>query len=146
MKKREDTCRSFLLVNKIRVKSMYKLYMQCTVLRSISYLGCEIPHAQGKRNPSKTVGVAREHQRADTLKPYSLKPSQSNHTRTTALCNSMKLSHDCGATQDGQNNTLEGINSRITEAEEWRNDCHITKYRKKNEKKKKKKKKKKTTA
>ena len=31
----------------------------------------EIPHVQGKRNPSKTVGVARGHQRADTLKPYS---------------------------------------------------------------------------
>ena len=29
----------------------------------------EIPHVQGKRNPSKMVGVAREHQRADTLKP-----------------------------------------------------------------------------
>ena len=29
----------------------------------------EIPHVQGKRNPSKTVGVARWHQRADTLKP-----------------------------------------------------------------------------
>ena len=28
-----------------------------------------IPHVQGKRNPSKTVGVARRHQRADTLKP-----------------------------------------------------------------------------
>ena len=28
----------------------------------------EIPHAQGKRNPSKMVGVARGHQRADTLK------------------------------------------------------------------------------
>ena len=28
-----------------------------------------IPHAQGKRNPSKTVGVARGHQRSDTLKP-----------------------------------------------------------------------------
>ena len=35
---------------------------------------------QGKRNPSKTVGVARGHQRADTLKPYSQKTSQSNHT------------------------------------------------------------------
>ena len=53
----------------------------------------QIPHAQGKRNPSKTVGVARWHQRADTLKPYSQKTSQSNHTRTTALSNSMKLSH-----------------------------------------------------
>ena len=48
------------------------------------------------------VGVARGHQRADTLKPYSQKTSQSNHTRTTALSNSMKPSHACGATQDGQ--------------------------------------------
>ena len=29
----------------------------------------EIPHIRGKRNTSKTVGVAREHQRADTLNP-----------------------------------------------------------------------------
>ena len=29
----------------------------------------EIPHVQGKRNPSKTVGVARGHQKADTLTP-----------------------------------------------------------------------------
>ena len=28
----------------------------------------EIALVQGKRNPSKTVGVARGHQRADTLK------------------------------------------------------------------------------
>ena len=62
----------------------------------------EIPHAQGKRNPSKMVGVARRHQRADTLKPYSQKTSQSNHTRTTALSNSMKLSHAYGASQDRQ--------------------------------------------
>ena len=62
----------------------------------------EIPHTQGKRNPSKMVGVARGHQRADTLKPYSQKTSQSNHTRTTALSNSMKLSHARGATQDGR--------------------------------------------
>ena len=48
------------------------------------------------------VGVARGPQRADTLKPYSQKTSQSNHTRTTALSNSMKPSHACGATQDGQ--------------------------------------------
>ena len=60
----------------------------------------EISHAQGKRNPSMLVGVARGHQRADTLKPYSQKTSQSNHTRTTALFNSMKLSHVHGATQD----------------------------------------------
>ena len=62
----------------------------------------EIPHAQGKRNPSKMVGVSRGRQRADTLKPYSQKTSQSNHTRTTALSNSTKLSHACGATQDGR--------------------------------------------
>ena len=47
------------------------------------------------------VGVARGHQRADILKPYSQKTSQSNHTRTTALSNSMKTSHAYGATQDG---------------------------------------------
>ena len=61
----------------------------------------EIPHGQGNRNPSKMVGVARGHQRADTLKPYSQKTSQSNHTRTTASSNSMKPIHACGATQDG---------------------------------------------
>ena len=54
----------------------------------------EIPHAQGKRYLSKRVGVARGHQKADTLKPYSQKTSQSNHTRTTALSNSMKLTQD----------------------------------------------------
>ena len=62
----------------------------------------EIPHDQDKRNPSKMVGVTRGHQRADTLKPYSQKSSQSNHTRTTALSKSMKLSHASGATRDGQ--------------------------------------------
>ena len=39
----------------------------------------KIPHVQGKRNPSKTVGVERGHQKADTLKPYSQKTSQSDH-------------------------------------------------------------------
>ena len=65
----------------------------CTLLE-------EIPQAQGKRNPSKTVGVATGHQREDTLKSYSQKTSQSNHNRTTALSNSMKLSHARGASQD----------------------------------------------
>ena len=46
------------------------------------------------------VGIARGHQRADTLKPYSQKTSQYYHTRTTALSNSMKPSHACRATQD----------------------------------------------
>ena len=50
----------------------------------------------------RMVGVARGHQRADILKPYSQKTSQSNHTRTTALSNSMKLSHVHGATQVGR--------------------------------------------
>ena len=69
----------------------------------LCWSSCEkIPHTQGKRNPSKMVGVARGHQKADTLKPYSQKTSQSNHTRTTALSNSMKLSHTRGATQDGR--------------------------------------------
>ena len=45
----------------------------------------EIPHAQGKRNPSKMVSVARGHQRADTQKPYSQKTSQSNHTTQPCL-------------------------------------------------------------
>ena len=40
----------------------------------------EIPHVQGKRNPSKMGGVARGHKRADTLKPQSQKTSQSDHT------------------------------------------------------------------
>ena len=62
----------------------------------------EIPHVQGKRNPSKMVGVARGHQRADTLKPYSQKTSQTNHARTAALSSSMKQSHAPGATQDGR--------------------------------------------
>ena len=70
----------------------------CTLLESRE----EMPHVQGNRNPSKMVGVARGHQRADTLKPYSQKTSQSNHTRTTALSNSMKLSHAREATQNGR--------------------------------------------
>ena len=61
-----------------------------------------LAHAQRKRNPSKRVSVARRHQRADTLKPYSQKTSQSNYTRTTALANAMKPNHACGTTQDGQ--------------------------------------------
>ena len=62
----------------------------------------EITHAQCKRNPSKKVGVARGHQRTDTLKPYLEKTSQSNHTRTTAFSNSVKLRHALGANQDGR--------------------------------------------
>ena len=86
--------------------------------------GCgeEIPLVQGKEQRLRFAGAAMKrypmpkvrqprvrwlvlqerHQRADTLKPYSQKTSQSNHTRTTALSNSMKLSHARGATQDGR--------------------------------------------
>ena len=46
--------------------------------------------------------VARRHQKADKLKPYSQKTGQSNHTRITALSNSMKPSHARGATQEGR--------------------------------------------
>ena len=72
-------------------------------MAALCWISCEeVPHVQGKTNPSKMVDVARGHQRADTLKPYSQKTNQSNHTRTTALSNSMKLSHARGATRDGQ--------------------------------------------
>ena len=52
----------------------------------------ETPHIQGERNPNKTVGVASTHQRADTLKPYSQKTSQSNHTRITVQFSSVAQS------------------------------------------------------
>ena len=48
------------------------------------------------------VDVARGHQRADILKSYSQKTSQSNHTRTKALSNSVKLNHARRATLDGR--------------------------------------------
>ena len=40
----------------------------------------EIPYIQGKRNPSKTVGAEKGHQRADKLKPQSQTTGQSDHT------------------------------------------------------------------
>ena len=46
----------------------------------------EIPYVQGKRNPNKTVGVARGHQREDTLNRNHRKLANLN-TRTTALSN-----------------------------------------------------------
>ena len=60
-----------------------------------------LPYAQGKRNATKMVGVARGHQRADTLKPYSQKTSQSNHIRTTA-CLTQSNQAMPPATQDGR--------------------------------------------
>ena len=60
----------------------------------------EIPHVQGKRNPSKIVGIERGHERADRLKPQSQTTGQSDHI-TTDLSNSMKLSHARGARPHG---------------------------------------------
>ena len=53
----------------------------------------------GKRNPSKMVGVSRSI-RGQTHKPNHKKLANLI-TQTTALPNSMKLSHACRATQDG---------------------------------------------
>ena len=39
----------------------------------------EIPHVQGKRNPTKMVGAERGYQKADRLKPQSQKTRQSDH-------------------------------------------------------------------
>ena len=39
----------------------------------------EIPHIQGKRNPSRIVGTERGHQKADKWKPQSQTTSQSDH-------------------------------------------------------------------
>ena len=65
-------------------------------IRSSGYTLLEQPWRdtpdQSKRNPSKTVGVVRGHQRADTLKPYSQKTSQSDHTdHRLVLLNETKL-------------------------------------------------------
>ena len=57
------------------------------------------PQAQGKRNPSKMVGVVRGHQRADTLN-HTHRKLANLITWTTALSNSMKPSHAWGANQD----------------------------------------------
>ena len=45
----------------------------------------DIPHVQGKRNPSKTVGDERGHQRAERLKPQSQKTSQYDHMEHSLL-------------------------------------------------------------
>jgi hypothetical protein len=41
--------------------------------------GEEIPHIQGKRNPSRMVGTERGHPRAERLKPQSQTTGQSDH-------------------------------------------------------------------
>ena len=61
----------------------------------------EISHAQGKRNLSKTVSTERGHQRADRRK-HNHRQLANLIAWTTALSNSMKLSHAHGATQEGQ--------------------------------------------
>ena len=78
----------------------------------------EIPLIKGKEQQLHFAGVALKRyptpkvretqvrwqvlQEGHTVKPYSQKTSQSNHTRTTALSNSVKLSHAHGETQDGR--------------------------------------------
>ena len=47
---------------------------------SLCWSSCEeIPHVQGKTNPSKRVGAQRGHQTADRLKPQPQTTSQSDH-------------------------------------------------------------------
>ena len=48
------------------------------------------------------VGVARGHSEGRHTETILQKTSQSNHTRTTALSNSLKLSHASGAIQGGR--------------------------------------------
>ena len=52
----------------------------------------EIPHIQGKRNPCKMVGAERGHQRADR-RNHNHRQLANLITWTTALCNSVKLTH-----------------------------------------------------
>ena len=58
------------------------------------------------------VGL-RRHQRADTLKPYSEKSSQSNHTRTTALSNSMKPCSPRDSQESSPTPQFKSINSLV---------------------------------
>ena len=54
----------------MKLNRQINLYSRQGAMAALCWSSCEeIPHVQGKRNPSKTVGVARGHQRVDTLKP-----------------------------------------------------------------------------
>ena len=55
----------------------------------------EIPAIQSKRNPSKTVGAERGHQRTDRLWNHNHRKLANLITWTTVLSNSKKLSHAC---------------------------------------------------
>ena len=62
----------------------------------------EIPHDQGKRNPSKPVGAERGHQRADRLKPQSETTRQSNHMdHSLVYLNETKPCHVGPSKMDG---------------------------------------------
>ena len=52
----------------------------------------ELPHTQGRRNPSKTAGSERGNQRTERLKLQSQTTSQANHMNHS-LIYLMKLSH-----------------------------------------------------
>ena len=62
--------------------------------QQLSFAGAAVkrPQDQGKRYPSKTVGVSRGHQKADRLKPNHRK-LVNLITWTTVFSNSTKLSH-----------------------------------------------------
>ena len=62
------------------------------ILNSPLFCILSIPHVQGKTNPRKTVGLKRGHQRADRLE-HNHRQLDNLITWTTALYNSMKLSH-----------------------------------------------------
>ena len=55
--------------------------------------GKEIPHVQGKRNPSNIVGTERGHQGADRLKTQSQTTSKSDHKPQSCLTLETKPSH-----------------------------------------------------
>ena len=94
-----------MLLLKVKVKSLSRV----RILATPWTVACQAPlsmefsrqkYWSGLPFPSPgKAGISGLHSRlprflpADTLKPYSQKTSQSNHTRTTALSNSVKLSH-----------------------------------------------------
>ena len=76
MERSKPTTKEWRLLRRRRAERSYTTFkVRRGDLSKVRSSGCallecheEIPHVQGKRNPSKTVGVARWHQRADTLK------------------------------------------------------------------------------
>ena len=65
--------RSNPMSKELWLRGRRRAYRSSSMFKVRRGAGEEIPLFQGKRNPSKMVDVARWHQRADTLKPYSQK-------------------------------------------------------------------------